>query len=75
MNKEMEYVITRMATERGITSGQIRGIIEVAIHGRIKSSDPVLRNELLTRFGGRKPTAEEFIEGIARMIETAHRDE
>ena len=69
MNKEMEYVITRMATERGITSGQIRGIIEVAIHGRIKSSDPVLRNELLTRF------AEEFIEGIARMIETAHRDE
>ncbi len=72
MNERIDYVITHMAAERGITSGQMQDIIEEAIHAGVTSSDLVLRREMMTRFGSREPTAKEFIEEIARMIDTAH---
>lgn len=75
MNGTINYIITRIAAERGISSGQMQGILEEAIHAGVTSSDPSLRNELLTRFGGKEPSAEEFIEEIAKMVEAAHHDE
>ena len=72
MNEETNYVIQRMATERSITSGQMQGIIEEAIHTRATSSNPTLRGEMQSRFGSKEPSAEEFIEEIAKMIDMAH---
>lgn len=75
MNEAINYVITRMAAERGISSGQMRGILEEAIHAGMTSSDSSLRSELLTRFGGTEPSAEELIEEIAKMFDAAHHNE
>lgn len=74
MNEGINYVLIRMAAERGITSDQMQDIIEEAIHAGASSSDSALRGELLKRFGDKEPSADEFIEEIARMIDTAHLD-
>lgn len=64
-----------MAAERGISFSQMQGILEEAIHAGMTSSDPSLRSELLTRFGGTEPSAEEFIEEIAKMVDAVHHNE
>ena len=75
MNEQTNYVITHMAAERGITFGQMQVIIEEALHARFISADSVIRKEMLSRFGGMGPSAEEFIEEIAKLITAAHQDE
>lgn len=72
MNEAINYVITRMAAERGISFGQMPGILEEAIHAGMTSSDPTLQREMMSRYGARKPFVEEFIEEIAKMIDSAH---
>lgn len=74
MDEAINYVITRMAAERGITSDQMKDIIEEAIHAGASSADQKLRREMLTRFGIKEPSAEKFIEEIAKLISTAHLD-
>lgn len=74
MNEAIDYVITRMAAERGITSDQMKDIIEEAIYAGASSADQKLRREMLTRFGIKEPSAEKFIEEIAKLISTAHLD-
>ena len=71
MNEAINYVLTRMAAERGITMDQMQDIIEEAMH---TSSDPVLRDQLMARLGNKDPSAREFIGVIAGMIDTAHLD-
>ena len=66
MNDQTNYVITRMAAERGITVDEMRDLIQEAIHS---SSDLTLRREMRSRFGKRELTAEEFIILLAEMIE------
>ncbi len=75
MTNTTEYVIRCIAVECGITSSHTRGIIEEAIQRGVMSSDLALRREMLTRFGNKDPSAEEFIKEIAKMIFTAHHDE
>ena len=75
MNERIDYVITRMAAERGITSSEMQSIIEEAIHAGAASSDSVLRRKMLSGFGGKKPLAVKFIEEIAKMVDAAHHDE
>lgn len=75
MNERIDYVITRMAAERGITSSEMQSIIEEAIHAGAASSDSVLRREMLSGFEGKKPLAVKFIEEIAKMVDAAHHDE
>ena len=75
VNEAINYVLTRMAAEKSITPGQMQGIIEEAIHAGATSSDRALRREMMTRFGSREPSAEEFIEEIAKMIDIAHLEE
>lgn len=64
-----------MADERGITSDKMQDIIEEAIHAGATSSDAMLREEMIAQFGPREPSAEEFIEEIGRMINSAHLEE
>ena len=75
MNEAINYVLTRMADERGITSDKMQDIIEEAIHAGATSSDAMLREEMIAQFGPREPSAEEFIEEIGRMINSAHLEE
>lgn len=75
MNEAINYVITRMAVERSITSSEMQSIIEEAIHVGVTSEDPLLRSKMITKFGSREPSAGELIEEIAKMINTAHHDE
>ena len=69
MNGAINYVITSMAAERGITSDQMKEIIQETIHA---SSDLTLRREMRSRFGKRELTAEEFIILLAEMIEQGY---
>lgn len=64
-----------MAAERDITSDQMQDIIEKAIHRGVTSSDLAIRRVLEKWFGGKEPSAEKFIEEIAKMIDIAHHDE
>jgi len=66
MNDQTNYVLTRMAAERGITADEMRDLIEEAIHS---SSDLTLRREVRSRFGKREMTTEKFIILLAKMIE------
>ena len=52
--------------ERGITTEEMRDLIQESIHA---SSDLTLRKEMQSRFGKREMTAEEFIILLAEMIE------
>ena len=75
VNEEIDYVLTRMAAERDITFDQMKNIIEEAIHAGATSSDLMLRREMQSVLGAREPSTEEFIEKIARMIDSAHLEE
>lgn len=75
VNEAINYVLTRMADERGITSDKMQAIIDKALHRGVTPSDPAIRRELVKWFGGKEPSAEEFIEEIAKMIDIAHHDE
>ena len=66
MNEAAKMVIARMAMEWGITTEEMRRLIQEAIHS---SSDLTLRREMRSRFGKRELTAEEFIILLAEMIE------
>ena len=57
MSEAIDYIITRMAAERGITADEMRRLIQEAIHS---SSDLTLRREMRSRFGKRELTAEEL---------------
>ena len=46
VNEAINYVLTRMAAERGITPSQMQGIIEEAIHAEATSPDLALRREM-----------------------------
>ena len=66
MNKEIEYVITHMAAERGKTPDQIQSIIEEAIHAGVTSKDPLLSGGMISKFVCWKLSAGEFIEEIEK---------
>ena len=74
VKEAINYVITRMATERGIAPSHMKDIIEEAVHAEVTSPNTALRGELMKRFGGKELSVEKFIEEIAKMIDTAHHD-
>ena len=69
MSEVAKTVIARMALERGISIEQMRSIIQAAIHSGAVSDDLALRRELKTRFGHWEPSAERFVDEIAKMLD------
>ena len=74
MKEKINYVITQLAVERGITFEQMQVAIEEAVYAGLTIDDSYLRGEFFTRFGSRGPSEAEFIKEIAKMLDTAHHD-